>query len=75
MDIKLLNDEGVWQKLLHNKYLRNKSVSQVSVKPNECSFWRGLMGVKDVFLPHVISRSVMERKLVFGRIFGSDMCI
>jgi hypothetical protein len=26
---KLLNEEGVWQEILHNKYLQSKTLSQV----------------------------------------------
>ena len=44
---KLLNDEGVWQELLHNKYLYDKSLSQVTAKPSDSPFWKGLMKVKD----------------------------
>jgi hypothetical protein len=46
---KLLNEEGVWQELLYNKYLPNKSPSQVIAKPTDSTFWKGLMGVKDDF--------------------------
>jgi hypothetical protein len=46
---KLINQEGVWQKLLHNKYLNNKTLSQVTVQPHDSPFWRGLMKVKDEF--------------------------
>jgi hypothetical protein len=46
---KLLNEEGVWQELLHNKYLKNKTLSQVTAKPTDSPFWKGLMGVKDDF--------------------------
>ena len=46
---KLLNEEGVWQQLLHNKYLHSKTLSQVSAKPTDFAFWKGLMNVKDDF--------------------------
>jgi hypothetical protein len=46
---KLLNEEGVWQELLHNKYLKNKTLSQVTAKPTDSPFWKGLMGGKDDF--------------------------
>ena len=46
---KLLNEEGVWQELLHNKYLSQKTLAQVKAKPTDSPFWRGLMGVKDEF--------------------------
>ena len=43
---KLLSEKGVWQQLLHNKYLRGKALSQVQAKPTDYPFWKGLMGVK-----------------------------
>jgi hypothetical protein len=46
---KLLNEEGVWQELLHNKYLRHKTLSAVQAKPTDSSFWKGLMRVKEEF--------------------------
>ena len=46
---KLLHEEGVWQELLTNKYLRDKSLSQVEAKPTDSPFWKGLMKVKGVF--------------------------
>jgi hypothetical protein len=46
---KLLNEEGLWQELLHNKYLRTQTLSQVTAKPTDSPFWKGLMGVKDEF--------------------------
>jgi hypothetical protein len=47
---KLLNEEGVWQELLQNKYLQSKILSQVTAKPTDSTFWKGLMEVKDEFL-------------------------
>jgi hypothetical protein len=49
---KLLSDEGVWQELLTNKYLRRKMLSQVQAKPTDSPFWKGIMGVKDEFFQH-----------------------
>jgi hypothetical protein len=46
---KLLNEEGVWQELLHNKYLRNKTLSAVQSKPTDSPFRKGLMRVKEEF--------------------------
>ena len=46
---KLLNEEGVWQELLKNKYLYSKSLSQVLAKPSDSPFWKGLMRVKEEF--------------------------
>lgn len=47
---KLLNGDGVWQQLLRNKYLRDKSLTQAVRKPGDSHFWAGLMNVKDKFL-------------------------
>jgi hypothetical protein len=46
---KLLTEEGMWQELLRNKYLKNKTLSQVEANPTDSPFWKGLMRVKDVF--------------------------
>ena len=46
---KLLNEEGVWQELLTNKYLQNKPLSQVQANPTDSAFWKGLMRVKEEF--------------------------
>jgi hypothetical protein len=39
----------VWQQLLHNRYLKNKTLAQVEVKPTDSHFWKGLMRVKHDF--------------------------
>ena len=46
---KLLNEEGVWQELLSNKYLCGKTLAQVTPKPLDSPFWRGLLAVKQDF--------------------------
>jgi hypothetical protein len=48
--VNLLNTEGTWQSSLRNKYLRTKTLTQVSSKPNDSHFWRGLMRIKDKVL-------------------------
>jgi hypothetical protein len=48
--VNLLNTDGTWQSLLMNKYLRTKTLTQVSSKPNDPHFWRGLMRIKDEVL-------------------------
>jgi hypothetical protein len=35
---KLLNEEGMWQQLLKNKYLRDKSLTQISRRPSDSDF-------------------------------------
>ena len=46
---KLLNEEGIWQELLHNKYLSQKTLVEVQEKPTDSPFWKGLMRVKEDF--------------------------
>ncbi|WVZ69750.1 hypothetical protein U9M48_018486 [Paspalum notatum var. saurae] len=47
---KLANENGLWQRLLRNKYLRNETLTQVEKKPGDSQFWSGLMEIKDQFL-------------------------
>jgi hypothetical protein len=44
-----MNEEGVWQELLQNKYLSQKTLSELQAKPSDFPFWKGLMHVKDDF--------------------------
>jgi hypothetical protein len=47
---KLINDDGIWQQLLKNKYLRDKTLTEVQYMSGDSQFWAGLMKVKDEFL-------------------------
>jgi hypothetical protein len=47
---KILNEEGTWHELLVNKYLHNKTLSQVKVKPTDSPFSKGLMCLKEIFI-------------------------
>jgi hypothetical protein len=38
---KLLSEEGVWQEMLHNKYIKNKTLAQVEEKTTYSPFGRG----------------------------------
>jgi hypothetical protein len=49
---KLLSEEGMWQQLLYNKYLKNKTLSQVEAKPSDSQL-KGLMHVKKEFFNRV----------------------
>jgi hypothetical protein len=61
----------MWQELLQNKYLRQKTLSGVQAKPTDSPFWKGLMGVKDVFFSvEGFSRLVMVKLLIFGKTYG-----
>jgi hypothetical protein len=55
MLFKLINENGVWQKLLHNKYFHSKTLSQVTSKSNDSTFWKGLMRVKEDFFREALS--------------------
>jgi hypothetical protein len=46
---KLLTEEGMWQQILSNKYLKNQTLAQVEEKPTDSPFWKGLMRVKSDF--------------------------
>ena len=41
--------EATWAQILRNKYLHSKTLSQVTVRPTDSPFWKGLMRVKSVF--------------------------
>ena len=36
---KLINEEGIWQQQLRNKYLANKTIIQVEKKSRDSQFW------------------------------------
>jgi hypothetical protein len=40
----------MWQQLLKNKYLGDKSLTQISRRSGDSHFWSGLMNIKDQFL-------------------------
>ena len=67
---KLLNEKGVWQELLTNKYLYEKTLSQVEAQPSDSPFWKGLMKAKVVFFTRGRFVVGMDSKFVFGRMFG-----
>ena len=45
---KLLNEDGVWQELLQNKYLHSKTLARVEAQPNDSPFWKGLTRVMEL---------------------------
>jgi len=47
---KLLNEDGLWQELLRNKYIKNKTLGSCEKKPRDSHFWKSLMNIKDTFL-------------------------
>ena len=47
---KLCNEDELWQSLLKNKYLSNKTIGGCTKRSSDTHFWKGLMKVKDQFL-------------------------
>jgi hypothetical protein len=43
---KLINENGLWQRILGNKYLFNQTIGKVERKPGDSYFWTALMKVK-----------------------------
>ena len=39
----------MWAQILRTKYLQTKTLSQVTVRPTDSPFWKGLMKVKQSF--------------------------
>jgi hypothetical protein len=66
---KLYNENGIWQSLLRNKYVRNKTIGEVTKKATDSHFWESLMNVKDQFLNYG-SFKVGVLKLDFRKIDG-----
>jgi hypothetical protein len=75
----MLNEQGVWQELIHNKYLHSKTLSQVSAKPTDSPFWKGLMCVKEDFFSRgsfkVGNGKSTRFYVVRGQAFISTICI
>jgi hypothetical protein len=67
---KIINEEGMWQKLICNKYLKNKNLAEVLAKPMDSPFWKGLMNQKETFSNLVHSALVMEKGPISRRILG-----
>ena len=47
---KLLNADDMWQELLRNKYIKDKTIGSCTKRPTDSHFWKGLMNVKDSFM-------------------------
>ena len=47
---KLINEDGLWQKLLRRKYLRNRTITQVDSMPGDSQFWQDLIKAESKFL-------------------------
>jgi hypothetical protein len=49
---KLINEEGLWQTILQNKYLSSQTIGKVDRKSGDSHFWAGVMKYKETFLRH-----------------------
>jgi ribosomal protein L21E len=49
---KLINEEGLWQTIICNKYLSSKTIGKVERKSGDSHFWTWLIKAKDAFLAH-----------------------
>lgn len=47
---KLEHEEGLWQDLVKQKYIKNKCLSQVKHKQSDPPVWTDLLKVRDVYL-------------------------
>ncbi|WVZ49884.1 hypothetical protein U9M48_001207 [Paspalum notatum var. saurae] len=47
---KLVNEDGIWQTILRNKYLKSKPFGSGTKRPGVSQFWAGLMDVKQDFI-------------------------
>jgi hypothetical protein len=67
---KIINEEGMWQELLCNKYIKSKNLVEVQAKPIGSPFWKGLMHQKETFSDSVLSALVTVKGLDSGRTLG-----
>jgi len=67
---KLLNEDGIWQRLIRKKYLGDKTLSQVSKKVGDSHFLSGLMEVKDLFLSLGVFKVHSGDQTRFWKIYG-----
>uniref|UniRef100_A0A453RC95 Reverse transcriptase zinc-binding domain-containing protein n=1 Tax=Aegilops tauschii subsp. strangulata TaxID=200361 RepID=A0A453RC95_AEGTS len=44
----------MWVQILRNKYIQSKTLTQVTVRPNDSPFWKGLMRTKATFFHRTI---------------------
>jgi hypothetical protein len=61
----LINEDGVWQQLIRNKYLGDKSITHVNKKPGDSQFWTVLTNGKDQFLNFVNFRLQNGKQIIF----------
>jgi hypothetical protein len=69
--VKLLTEEGMWQQLLHNKYLNNKTLEDDKAKLTDSLFLEETYaGLRMIFLVDISLKWEMGQQSVFGKTFG-----
>jgi hypothetical protein len=44
---RLENSSGLWQTIVHNKYVKNRPIISVKKRPSDSHFWKGILSVRD----------------------------
>jgi hypothetical protein len=60
---KLINEDGLWQTIIRNKYLAGQTIGKVDRKPGDSHFWSGLMKAKETFLRYGSFRLNNEKQI------------
>jgi hypothetical protein len=48
----LENSNGLWQKIIANKYIKGKPLISVKQRQNDSQFWKKLLSLRDVFFKY-----------------------
>jgi hypothetical protein len=51
---KLFNENGIWEKIISNKYFQKLNLCQVSARHGDLHFWQGSMEIKRLLWKCVI---------------------
>jgi hypothetical protein len=73
--VKLCNEDGLWQQLIRNKYLRNKIIGEVQKRATDSHFWKGLLNVKHQVMQLGKFKIKMESKRGSEKIFGLEIVL
>ena len=71
---RLENSSGLWQTIVHSKYVKNKPIIFfVKKKPYDSHFWKGILSVRDKYYNYCKKILVIERAPVSGKTSGVVM--
>jgi hypothetical protein len=62
---ELINENGLWQKIIRNKYLTGQTIGMVERTPGDSHFWSGLMKAKEAFLMYGSFRLNNRKQIQF----------